>query len=197
MNRAAVLLVLSAIAAPSFAQQTNSQQSSTQSSSVAIATGGGQGSMEYRGEYGVRSAPAVTAPGLITSFSDTCMGSTSIGASGMGGALTVGSTWVDQDCVNRLNARQLQVMGQAMAAKEVMCQNPEVWLAYERIAVSTGNPDLGCLGPHPTDDNPVVKVRYRAPKRVPRPPIAQAPTVYPELDRLEQKLAAERQAQKR
>jgi hypothetical protein len=195
--RVAIILILSAIAAPSLAQQTNTQQSHTQSSSVAIASGGGQGSMEYKGEYGIRSAPAVTAPGLVTSFSDTCMGSTSIGVSGMGGALSAGSTWVDNDCVNRLNARQLQVMGQAMAAKEVMCQNPEVWLAYERIAVSTGNADLACLGPHPTEDNPAVKVRYRAPKRVPRPAIAQAPTTYPELDRLEQKLLADKQAQRR
>jgi hypothetical protein len=125
------------------------------------------------------------------------MGSTSFGASGMGGGLTIGTTWVDKDCVNRLNARQLHALGQAMAAKEVMCMNPEVWVAYERIAKATGDRSVACLGPHP-DGEQNVEVRYTAPRKVNQPVrIAQAPASYPELERLEQKLAAERKAQQR
>ena len=40
--------------------------------------------------------PEVYAPALTTTLTDTCMGSTSIGVSAVGGGVTFGTTWTDQ-----------------------------------------------------------------------------------------------------
>ena len=84
----------------------------------------------------IRSAPQVVAPALATTLTETCMGSSSIGASGIGFGLTFGSTWTDHDCQNRLDARQLASMGYRDAARVVMCANPVVRKAFK----ATGNP---------------------------------------------------------
>lgn len=91
-----------------------------------------------------RQAPAIAAPGLTTTLSETCMGSTSAGGSGPGFGLTIGSTWRDVECVRRLNARELRAMGYPTAGKELMCDNDDVRAAFERVAKMTGNADLLC-----------------------------------------------------
>lgn len=74
-----------------------------------------------------------TAPSLTTTFSETCMGSTSMGAGFAGGALSLGSTWTDEECVRRLSAREVKSFGDVQAAKEILCGNEEVRQAFKRV----------------------------------------------------------------
>ena len=82
------------------------------------------------------TAPPVAAPGLTTTLSETCMGSRSGGISVMGFGGTGGATYTDDECVTRLDARELASWGDREAARAVMCTKPRVYKAYEM----TGNP---------------------------------------------------------
>ena len=73
------------------------------------------------------------APALTTTFSETCMGSTSLGAGFAGGSLSLGSTWQDIACIRRLDAREIKVMGDTQAAKELMCNSEEVRQAFKNV----------------------------------------------------------------
>jgi len=73
------------------------------------------------------------APALTTTFSETCMGSTSAGAGFAGGAVSVGSTWEDEACIRRLDAREIKSLGDAEAAKELLCDSPKVREAFKRV----------------------------------------------------------------
>lgn len=73
------------------------------------------------------------APALTTTFSETCMGSTSAGAGFAGGAVSVGSTWEDEACIRRLDAREIKSLGDAEAAKELLCGSKEVREAFKRV----------------------------------------------------------------
>jgi hypothetical protein len=76
---------------------------------------------------------AAMAPALTTTFSETCMGSTSMGAGFAGGAVSIGSTWTDEECIRRLSAREIRTFGDVFAAKEIMCGNVEVRQAFKRV----------------------------------------------------------------
>ena len=80
----------------------------------------------------VKNVPAVIPPSLV-STSDTCMGSTSGGVAVAGFGFSVGGTWKDDECINRLNSRELRSMGEYDAAKEVMCSNKAVRAAFARL----------------------------------------------------------------
>lgn len=71
---------------------------------------------------------AIAGP-LVTS-NNTCMGSTTAGGQGLSFGFSLGSTWVDQDCVRRLDAAFLAKIGAGGAAKELMCQKQEIRAAY-------------------------------------------------------------------
>ncbi len=94
---------------------------------------------EVSGTQTLKNTPAVSAPPLTTTLTETCMGSTSGGFSIAGFGATLGGTWSDVECVNRLNARELRSMGENAAAKEVLCENPVVRAAFQK----TGKPCVG------------------------------------------------------
>ena len=74
-----------------------------------------------------KRAPVSTAYAApLVAADDTCMGSSSVGAQGVGFGLSVGSTWHDDDCVRRKDARELRNMGYKPAAIALMCQNAAV-----------------------------------------------------------------------
>jgi len=73
------------------------------------------------------------APALTTTFSETCMGSTSLGAGFAGGSLSLGSTWQDDACIRRLDSREIKAMGDTQAAKELMCGSEEVRQAFKNV----------------------------------------------------------------
>ena len=62
------------------------------------------------------------APALMTS-NDTCMGSTSVGATAVSFGLSVGSTWIDTNCLMLKNAREMWNMGFKGAALARLCMD--------------------------------------------------------------------------
>lgn len=68
----------------------------------------------------------------LTSSNDTCMGSTSAGAQGVSFGVSVGTTWTDEDCIRRKDARELFNMGMKSAALALMCENDKVAAAMKR-----------------------------------------------------------------
>lgn len=62
----------------------------------------------------------------LTSADDTCMGSTSGGVQTHFVGISGGSTWRDEDCVRRKDARLLNNMGLPGVAMSLMCQKPEI-----------------------------------------------------------------------
>ena len=73
------------------------------------------------------------APALTTTLTETCMGSTSVGAGFSGGAFSFGTTWRDHACVRRLDAREIKSFGDVQAAKEIMCDSDLVREAFKRV----------------------------------------------------------------
>lgn len=62
------------------------------------------------------------------------MGSTTGGLAVMGFGISGGSTWKDEECVRRLNARELaNTLGEKDAAKELLCGNQEINAVYESL----------------------------------------------------------------
>ena len=91
------------------------------------------------GTQTIKNVPSAYAPALTTTLTETCMGSTSGGVSVAGFGVSAGSTWSDAECINRLNARELRAMGENAAAKEVLCENPAVRAAFQKV----GKPCIG------------------------------------------------------
>jgi hypothetical protein len=126
----------------------------------------------------LRAAPTVYAPALTTTLTETCMGSTSAGGSGIGFGFSVGSTWNDKQCVRRLNAREIaQTLGDRDAARALMCQDADVARAYAAIGQS-------CFTPVPPPQQVVVQTApppapYSEPPHnmqpIPNPPEQPAP----------------------
>lgn len=73
------------------------------------------------------------APALTTTLTETCMGSTSVGAGFSGGSFSFGTTWRDSACVRRLDAREIRTYGDVQAAKEIMCDSDQVRAAFLRV----------------------------------------------------------------
>lgn len=63
------------------------------------------------------------APALASS-NDTCMGSSSLGGSAVAFSFSVGSTWIDENCVMLKNAREIWNMGFKGAALARLCMDP-------------------------------------------------------------------------
>ncbi|WP_027799325.1 hypothetical protein [Paraburkholderia dilworthii] len=93
--------------------------------------------------YSVRTTPSIAAPGLTTTLSDTCMGSTSFGLSVTGFGLTGGTTQVDQACVRRLDAREFRAMGLTDVALALLCQSD----ANRKAVEATGHLCPGTTAP--------------------------------------------------
>ena len=95
--------------------------------------------IDYSGSYDLKNVPAVAAPALTTTLTETCMGSSSVGGAGVGFGFSIGTTWRDTACVRRLDARQVAALGYRDAARELMCDSPAVAAAFERA----GMPNCG------------------------------------------------------
>ena len=91
-----------------------------------------ENSVRYSGEYDVNTVPDVSAPGLTTTLTETCMGSTSAGGAVVGFGFSFGTTWRDSACVRRLDSRQLNSLGYQLGAKELMCDSDKIAAALMR-----------------------------------------------------------------
>jgi hypothetical protein len=63
---------------------------------------------------------------------DTCMGSTSAGGQGITLGFSFATTWKDEDCIIRKDARFLQNAQRQEIALSLMCSKPSVLAAVER-----------------------------------------------------------------
>lgn len=83
-----------------------------------------------------KAVPGAVAPALSTTLTETCMGSTSAGATAAGWGVSFGTTWRDSACVRRLDARQMSAFGDMETAREMMCDSDLV----REAALRAGRP---------------------------------------------------------
>lgn len=124
----------------------------------------------------VKSVPQVYAPAMTTTLTETCMGSTSAGGSGVGFGITLGSTWNDKQCVRRLNAREMaQTLGDRDAARALLCQDEDVAKAYAAIGQSCTERTMVAVVSPPVP----VPTSTPAPVEAPKPPTTMQPIPNP------------------
>lgn len=138
MTKTAILIALLLASGSTFADvnATNTQSQQTQASTDGnrqTIEYNSSGNQNYSGSYEVKSVPNAIAPSLTTTLTETCMGSSTGAVSVMGMGVSGGTTWKDEECVRRLNARELAALGEKDAAKELMCGNPEVYAVYKAL----------------------------------------------------------------
>ncbi|MEM2159434.1 MAG: hypothetical protein QXN55_00580 [Candidatus Nitrosotenuis sp.] len=175
-----------AISATSMAASNSTASSTSNSNSTGIsssgasagATGGASSSgvllkQQYAGTDLSNAVPSAMAPNLATTLTETCMGSTSFGASGSGFGFSFGTTWRDGACVRRLDARQLSAFGDLPTARELMCDSDKVREAARRAGrpcVADGGQPWGVpvvaapqeqVAPTPEAAAPVVREQVR------------------------------------
>ena len=90
-------------------------------------------SVYIEGDDAARIPVSSATSAALTSSNDTCMGSSSAGVQGMTFGVSLGSTWRDEDCVRRKDARMFYNMGLKDVAVARMCQK-----ADNRAAIEAG-----------------------------------------------------------
>lgn len=73
-----------------------------------------------------KMVPDSSAPALTTS-NGTCMGSSSVGGSGIGFGASLGTTWTDKECNARYNAQLMYNMGYKTEALQILCSLDDVY----------------------------------------------------------------------
>ena len=101
--------------------------------------------VDYSGSYKIKNVPAMVAPSLTTTLTETCMGSSSAAFAVAGFGMSGGTTWTDDTCIRRLDAREIRAMGAVEVAKELMCTGENNYNAFKRAAVATGQVKLACV----------------------------------------------------
>jgi hypothetical protein len=140
-----ILFMLVMICSVSVFADTSSSGSSSSTAST-TATGGAVISQNYAGTDLSNAVPNVSAPGLSTTLTETCMGSSSGGVAGAGFGFSFGTTWRDTACVRRLDSRQIGAYGQYAIAFEMMCDSQlvrEAAVRAGRPCVADGGKPLG------------------------------------------------------
>ncbi|SAK58798.1 chemotaxis protein CheA [Caballeronia calidae] len=137
-----ISLTMPALANSSTGANGTGASSGTDATGKAATSGPGTSAFDTRttvdynqSSYSVRTTPAIAAPALTTTLSDTCMGSASFGLSITGFGATGGTTLVDQACVRRLDAREFRAMGLTDVALALLCQSE----ANRRAVEATGH----------------------------------------------------------
>lgn len=116
------------------------------------------GKMHYSGSYEVKNVP--NPPDVIANPTAPCRVSIGIAGSGVGFGFGVGSSVLDEGCNRRENSRLLHNLGETLAAKLILCNEPEIASvlpacktqaanaeALSKIVMHTGytNPDDGSI----------------------------------------------------
>jgi hypothetical protein len=97
-----------------------------------------------------RAVPAAYAPGLATTLTETCMGSSSAGVGFSGLSASFGTTWRDSSCTRRLDARQVSAFNNLPVAMEMMCDSElvrEAAVRAGRPCVADGGVPFGVVAP--------------------------------------------------
>jgi hypothetical protein len=130
-----VLALLSATSLAVSAQTPVASGYSTSNSATNSAAQGGSLLFAPNSESTVKYAANSAFAPALTSSNDTCMGSSSLGATGMSFGVALGSTWTDKNCMMLKNSRELWNQGNHAAALALMCSDDDINYA---ISVSGG-----------------------------------------------------------
>jgi hypothetical protein len=133
-----LLAFASSVTLPAFAEQppTASGSASSQSQTQSQAAGGALlFAPDTVNNSTVRYATNSAFAPALTSSNDTCMGSSSLGATGMSFGVSLGSTWTDSNCKLLKNARELWNQGNHAASMALLCTDDDVKYS---ISVSGG-----------------------------------------------------------
>jgi hypothetical protein len=88
--------------------------------------------INYSGTQTLKSVPSVVVPNLPSVINnDMCVVSAAVGGSGIGFSVGVGFQYKDEDCVRRINARQLFNMGYQKTAIALMAQDAGIAKALQ------------------------------------------------------------------
>jgi len=118
-------LAVAALSLTSLAAFAQSAQTASNSTGTATAQ---SGSLMFApvSDSTVRYATSSAFGPALTSSNDTCMGSSSLGATGMSFGVSLGSTWTDKNCVMLKNARELWNQGKHPAAMALLCTDDDI-----------------------------------------------------------------------
>ena len=119
-----------AVTTGSQASRSDQQQSTANANNSSVSVTGDTFQAQPRNPV----ATAYAAP--LTAGFDTCMGSSTAGAQGIGFGISLGSTWTDANCVRLKNARELAAIGYRTASVQLMCQNADI----ARAMTAAGTP---------------------------------------------------------
>ena len=119
-----------AVTTGSQASRSDQQQSTANANNSSVSVTGDTFQAQARNPV----ATAYAAP--LTAGFDTCMGSSTAGAQGIGFGISLGSTWTDANCVRLKNARELAAIGYRTASVQLMCQNADI----SRAMTAAGTP---------------------------------------------------------
>jgi hypothetical protein len=140
-TKLAIVAALSLTSAVAFAETsastpTTSASTASNASTQSEAAGG---SLEYAPvtteNSSVRYAANSAFAPALTSSNDTCMGSSSLGATGMSFGVALGSTWTDKNCEMLKNSRELWNQGEHAASLALLCSDDDIRYS---ISVSGG-----------------------------------------------------------
>lgn len=139
MKKITLFFIASLFTGLALADNASSESTSVSASGASVTTGTAQGQGQTIDSHAVtnavdvsRSVGVAVAPALATTLTETCMGSTSVGAGWSGMGLSFGTTWRDSACVRRLDARQVSAFGNVPVAMEMMCDSELVREAAKR-----------------------------------------------------------------
>lgn len=114
--------------------------------------------INYSGRYDVRNVPDAYAPNL--GATSPCMGSTSLGGSGVGFGFSAGTTWHDKDCTIRETARSFAGMGMNTDAIAILCSSDYSAAAPSCVAYREDQ-TAGLVAAYgPTGERPTSGFRY-------------------------------------
>jgi hypothetical protein len=123
------------------ARSQGSQSNTSSSEAVASSQGGiGVGSQSLVVDNHARAPASSAIAPPLTSSNDTCMGSASVGAAGVTFGLSLGKTYVDENCMMLKNSRELWNMGYRGAAIARMCMDARNREALELSGVRCPEP---------------------------------------------------------
>lgn len=127
MNKKLIVVALLSITSSiAFAQTASTIAGTSSQSATQSAAQGGSLLFAPVSDSTVRYAASSAFGPALTSSNDTCMGSSSMGASGMSFGVALGSTWTDKNCMMLKNARELWNQGKHPAAMALMCTDDDI-----------------------------------------------------------------------
>jgi len=86
------------------------------------------------GSQTLKNVPIVTSPGLTAAGLETCLGSASVGVGWLGAGFSGGSTYTDEGCQARLDARTLWAFGLHKAALARLCMRRDIYNSLPECA---------------------------------------------------------------